>query len=267
MGDPGPSDEVKNQELAVSQAQVKLAQEAEARNSELFKLTEPGLKTAEDYYTKLSTGDPHAIFQAIAPAAEQVATQFNASKQNIADTSPRGGVRDLAMAETDMGKAGQIGRLGSQTFLSSFPALASLAGQGIGLSLGELSNSISAFGGASSTINNLGNQQEAGKAAQMGMFGAMAGGVGQIASAGITKCWIAAAIYGKLDERTLWLRFWLSHVFGARGFGKFVMWVYGKIGRQVAWFVERSSILRLGLRPLFDYALVSSTGGAQWVLR
>lgn len=78
-------------------------------------------------------------------------------------------------------------------------------------------------------------------------------GASGIAKAG--GCWIAEAIYGVDDPRTHLVRAWLNGPFRETMLGNAVMDVYLAIGRQVAWFIRRSSALRSILKPLFDKAL------------
>lgn len=135
------------------------------------------------HYQDLASGDQNAIFRAIGPAAQGVSQQFDKAKENITETTPRGGSQDLALQEADISKAGAIGNVVNQSYEGSFPALASMAGQGLGLSINEVSNAIAAFGGASNTASNLGNEQEEGKAAMLGMIGSLGGGAMELAGA------------------------------------------------------------------------------------
>lgn len=179
MGKPNPSG-TQAQEAQITQEQINLAQQQDSRASKLFDLTEPGLETAVNHYTKLSSGDPNTIFKEVAPGAQQISQKFDSAKQQISDNAPRGGAKDLAMEEADISKAGAVGNLINTSYTSSFPALANLAGKGIGLSINEVGNAISAFGGASNTASNLANQQEAGKAASMGFLSSMGGDIAML---------------------------------------------------------------------------------------
>ena len=73
-------------------------------------------------------------------------------------------------------------------------------------------------------------------------------------------CWIASAVYGgESDPRTHIVREYLNGPFRESAIGDAVMNLYLKIGRQVAWFVRRSSWLRAAFKPLFDIALRKAT--------
>jgi hypothetical protein len=96
-------------------------------------------------------------------------------------------------------------------------------------------------------------------------FGSAFGqGIGKLGAAGVSAaltCWVAAEIYGGWYEpRTVAVRQWLNTEFVKQPLGRTVMAVYRKTGRQVAWFVHRSSLLRKMLKPLFDKALYLATG-------
>ena len=258
---------------AIQTQQVDLAKGQDARSQQLFNLTEPGLATAENWYKTLSTGDPTKLFTAVAPAAEAVAGQKEAALKNIDLTAPRGGEERLAKDLTTAAAGGQVGRLITTAYTSSFPALATLAGQGIGLSINEAANAISALGGASNTAGNIMQAQASGKAATMGFLGSLAGAGGAIGAAAMPACWIAEVIYGPYDARTKMLRRWLNEVYDKDPVGKYVVALYRRFGRQVARWVARHSIARRLFKLLFDKALeragreLSGKEARAWLLR
>lgn len=112
-----------------------------------------------------------------------VAQNAKQTKDQIKDSVPRGGVKDLALAETDINKSAQIGGLETAAYEHSFADLASLGEGGVSLSINEVSNAIAAFGGASHTVGDVAHEQAAGKAAQLGFFGSLAGGAAELAAA------------------------------------------------------------------------------------
>lgn len=162
------------------QGELGLAQQQDARAKQLFDLSLPGLKTATNHYEDLASGDSSAIFKAVAPGVQATSKQFDTAKQNISDTMPRGGERNLAMEETDISKAGAVGNQINQAYEGSFNALASIAGKTAGLSVNEIANAISAFGGASNTASNIASQEEEGKAAMLGMIGSLGGSAAEL---------------------------------------------------------------------------------------
>ena len=167
---------------------------------------------------------------------------------------PRGGAKDLAAQEAQISKSGAIGSTESQAYLGAFPALASLAGQGVGLSINEVTQALSGFQGASSSNQALGQMQGAGKAETLGFLGSL--GQSAATGAGLAKgCWIAAAIFGENSLRTVRLRVYLNQVWAKESWiGWMVMKVYLRYGEFVAEQVTKRSWLRRILQPLFEYA-------------
>jgi hypothetical protein len=113
--------------------------------------------------------------------------------------------------------------------------------------------------GQSSALSDLTQAQLAQQQLEAAALTAAGGAAGAAAKA----CWIAAAVYdGWDDPRTIDVRRWLNEEFTQTFAGKITMAVYLAIGRQVAWAVSRSSLLRKLFRPVFDKALAKarSTG-------
>jgi len=65
-------------------------------------------------------------------------------------------------------------------------------------------------------------------------------------------CWIAEAIYGGDDPRTLTLRWWVTGIYEQRQQGWMFAALYRKLGRQVAAAIRHGWIPRPLLTPLFD---------------
>jgi hypothetical protein len=89
-----------------------------------------------------------------------------------------------------------------------------------------------------------------GASALLGNPGLFAGGGG--------GCWIAEAIYGPSDLRTIVLRAWLNTEFKKSPFGRCVMRLYMKFGQRVAKRVTEWPALRCGMKLLFDRASIRS---------
>lgn len=178
----GPSGEDKSTQRDIAQQNIAIAQRADSRATKLFDETEPGLGMAEKYYQALASGDPEAIFRAIAPATEQINAQSAAAKERITAEMPRGGEQRLALENNEIAKSSAVGRTATQAFTSAFPSLAQLAGTGVGLSLNEISNAIASFSGASKSTDSLMQADASGKAATMGFMGSLAGGAASIAT-------------------------------------------------------------------------------------
>lgn len=212
------------------------------------------MQTAEGFYQQLASGNAADIQKATAPATEQIAANYQQAINNLKQNMPRGGAQDLAVEEAGISKAGAIGSTEAQAYLGSFPALASLAGQGIGLSVNEISQALSGFSGASSSNQALGNMQGAGKAETLGFLGSL--GQSAATGAGLAEqgCWIAAALWGENDLRTIRIRVFLNQVWAKESrIGRMVMWAYCRWGRQVAAQVEKRAWLRRMFTPVFEY--------------
>jgi hypothetical protein len=65
-------------------------------------------------------------------------------------------------------------------------------------------------------------------------------------------CWVAEAVYGEHDPRTLLLRAWLSQAYDDRRPGWPLIAVYRRFGRAVANLIHRGYLPRTVFRPLFD---------------
>ena len=66
------------------------------------------------------------------------------------------------------------------------------------------------------------------------------------------SCWIAEALYGEDDARTLLLRAWLAVVYDERRPGWQFIVLYSTFGRPTANLIRRGLIPGALFRPLFD---------------
>jgi hypothetical protein len=180
----GPSSSTENTQNQITQQQLSLEQQQQQQSNQLFNLSYPGLQTASQYYTNLASGAPQAIATATAPAVGQINAASQSAVQQIQQNMPRGGAEQLAVSNVEQQRAGQIGNLATQSYTGAFPALASLSQGGMGLSINEIANAISAGSVASGSNANLMNAQAQGKASTMGFFGSLAGAAGLAASGG-----------------------------------------------------------------------------------
>lgn len=143
--------------LSNQSALVQIAQ-GQAKNAEqLYQLTEPGLITAEDFYSTLASGDPGAILRAISPGAQQVSEAATGARANIMANEPAGGEKNLALEQVDVGEGAQIGKMASGATVNAPNALAQLAGQGVGESISAAGTGISGYSAGSQTLASLGN--------------------------------------------------------------------------------------------------------------
>lgn len=177
----GQGDTISKQD-SIAQGQLDIAKKSQAQSEKTMGIVEPGLITAENYYSSLASGDASKIQAAIAPAASGITSNTEQAKKMITDSTPRGGAQDLALQEADISKAGQIGNLQTQAFTSSFPALASLFSGGAGISVNEISNAIASAQGASQTTAAIGQEKAQGKASTMGFLGSLSSAAGMAAA-------------------------------------------------------------------------------------
>lgn len=85
---------------------------------------------------------------------------------------------------------------------------------------------------------------------------------------GNTKnCWIAEALYGVDDLRTLVLRQWLTAVYDERRTGWPLVAVYMRYGRAAAELIRAYPALGRGIRPLFDVLLAKAFGDSARLVR
>jgi hypothetical protein len=183
VGGPSGAEQAQSQQL--TSAQIANMNASTAQSQQLFGETNPGLTMAESYYQSLASGNQSKIFSAIAPAVSQINSASQGAVQNIRNNTPRGGVEQLAEANVQQQRAGQIGQLATSAYTGAAPALASLSGQGIGLSINEMANATSAGSAASSNLNALMQNQAQGKGTTMGFLGSLAGAGGELGSAAI----------------------------------------------------------------------------------
>lgn len=250
MGGKGASSSEQATQSQITQGELAISQDQQQKSDQLYNLTYPGLQSAEQFYTQLSTGNPQSIQTATAPATEQIAKNYQQAEQNISTTMPRGGARDLALQQGQISEAGQIGATQANAYLGSFPALANLAQGGIGLSLNEVTQALSAFGGASQSNQVATQATTTGKAQTLGFIG----GLGQSAASGagvISGCWISEALFGPTNLRTILLRAFLNGVYSKTWTGRIFMWCYRRYGQFVAEQARQRTWVRRLLMPLF----------------
>ena len=251
----GGDKQAKSDAHQASALELQIAAEQNERSRNLYNLGLPGFEKALKYYDDLSSGDPDILFRAAAPAVAGITSQTEAAKENIIESAPRGGEQRLATELADVGKSSQIGNLIAKSYLSAFPALASLAQGGIGFSINEIAQAIAGGSAAGNISTNIMQADAASKGATMGFLGSLAQAGGTVAAKAI-PCWIAEVLWGKTDPRTRYLRFWLSHVWAKESVvGRVVVWLYSLLGRPVADMVYRYRPLRDLVEPVFQFGL------------
>ena len=189
MGGNGKSSEsntqLENAQVTDANALTTIAQGQAANANQLFNLGLPGLTQSENFYSTLASGDPQAIQTLLAPAAQQIQTATAGAKQNILNTAPAGGEKNLAIEQALGGQGAQVGNLASQSYLGSFNTLAQLGGAGIGLGTQAAGTGISGYGSANQALGQLGGLQIQQKGATLGALGGLASDASTVASAAI----------------------------------------------------------------------------------
>ena len=79
------------------------------------------------------------------------------------------------------------------------------------------------------------------------------GASGPRADSGSTRsmCWIAEALYGLEDPRTILLRSWLTGIHAGKRQGWLFVELYRRVGRQVGGLIRAGLLPRWTLLPLF----------------
>ena len=148
-----------------------------AQGSQLFNLALPGLEQSESYYNKLASGDPLALQRANAPAIQQITGNTQAAEKKITQDMPKGGERNLALEEADLGQGQQISQLTTGSYLGAFPSLSQLGGQNVQQGNQATQTGVSA---ESSAANQYGQMQQINNEAKSTSLGALSslGGAG-----------------------------------------------------------------------------------------
>lgn len=174
----GPSSGTQQTQNQLTQAQIASQQQASAQSAQTYATAQPGFQQAENYYQSLASGNPQQIASAVGPATSQINAASQGAVQQIQQNMPRGGAEQMAVANVEQQRAGQIGNLGTQAYTSAFPALASLSQGGLGLSTNQLATAISAGAAGSQSNAQLMQAQSAGKGSTLGFLGSLAGAGG-----------------------------------------------------------------------------------------
>ncbi len=123
----------------------------------------------------------------------------------------------------------------------------------------------SSGGSAATGAVNAATNADAASMSWLGALGSAAGGaVGGWASGGFKMpggCWVAAELYGGWqDPRTISVRRWLYTEFIKSFYGKFILGLYTKFGRQVAQYIKTHRRTRAVFQYIFDKALEKAQG-------
>ena len=171
----GMSSEYQSAMAANSTALTQLAQQQGANAQQLFQESNPGFQSAEQFYTALSSGDPYAISRATAPAVAQINQSTAGAKQNILQSDPNGGEKNLALEQADVAQGSEIGKVGAGAYAGSFNALASLAGQGTGEGISSAGAATQAYGASNQGWGQIGQMQIEQKGNTLGAISSLGG--------------------------------------------------------------------------------------------
>jgi len=174
-GSKGGNATAENAQTGLAQQLTTLLGQQQGESSQLFNLAFPAMSQATDFYSGLASGSPDIISRLIAPAAQQVSQATAGAKQNILQTSPAGGERNLALSQADVNQGAQLGALASQGFTSAFNNLAQLGTSGVGQGMSAAGTAIGAGQAAGNQWSQIVQENIAQKGASLGAFGQLAG--------------------------------------------------------------------------------------------
>jgi hypothetical protein len=167
---------------------TQLLQQQGGESNQLFNLAFPGQIQATDFYSALASGDPGKIASVISPAVQQVSQATSGAKQNIMQTAPAGGEKNLALEQADVSQGAQVGSLASQGYIQAFNALGQLGTSGVSQSTGAAGTAISAGQAAGNQWGQIVQQNIAQKGANLGAFSSLGsaaiGGGAELGAAG-----------------------------------------------------------------------------------
>lgn len=185
MGGGGGKGSVSNATAEQGQAGLanqltSLLSQEQGQSQQLFNLAFPAEQTSQNFYSALASGDPDLISKVLAPAAQQINQATAGAKQNIMQTAPAGGEKNLALENLNVDQEKQLGANASQGYTGSFNALAQMGSGGVSQSQGAASTAIGAGSAAGTQWSDIVKENTEEKGATMGAFGGLAGGVGSI---------------------------------------------------------------------------------------
>ncbi len=251
-GKPGENAKLQNAQTSLAQQMAATGATSTAEGSQLFNLALPGLEQSEAYYGKLASGDPLALQRANAPAIQGINANTQSAEKNIIANNPKGGERNLALEEANLGQGQQISQLTTGSYLGAFPSLAQLGGQNVSQGNQATSTGVQAENAAANQYGQLQQINNEQKATALGAYGSLGG---SLLEAGGEMCWIAMAYWGDFDERTILVRAWLKGTYSQTFIGSAVVCLYRKYGQYVAKKFTQYSAVRAVLSPLFDWFL------------
>lgn len=129
------ADRQAQQQLAIQQQQLALQRQQFGLTQEAFNLGKSAWLPARDYWQALMGGG-QAARVAVGPSAELIGEVGDATRRTIGENLPRGGERNLATAQSQIGQQRDISRLYAGVQPQAAQMLGALSGQQTGASVG-----------------------------------------------------------------------------------------------------------------------------------
>lgn len=174
-GNSGEDAQLQAAQSNLANVMATTGQQSAQQGSTLFNLALPGLQKAQSYYGKLSSGDPNALATANAPAIQSITGQSNEALKNIFQNAPRGGAKDLAIADADLSKGAQISQLTTGSYTGAFPSLAQLGGQNVSQGTAATGTGLQGMNAAANQYGQLQQINNEQKATQLGFISSLGG--------------------------------------------------------------------------------------------
>lgn len=124
-----------------------------------YALSRPALSRAIGLYSRLAGGDRSTVQSTIAPEVASINQNYEGSQRYLDQQGVRGGTRDMAVADLNRQRTGQVGMLPMQARMGAAGALASLGSSGTGQALSGLSAATAGANGAGATYLGLAGQE------------------------------------------------------------------------------------------------------------
>jgi hypothetical protein len=176
------------QEQALSAQQLQLGQKysdmADKSMSELTTLTAPQVTANTNLINAANSGDYSKLIQAAGPQVGTVSSGMEQARQQIINSVPAGAGRDAALAQIPIQASGAQASALNQAYTGALNSQTQIGSMFGGIGLQQAGAGISSTNAASSTLSNVAQQQNQGKASTMGFLGSLAGGAGSIVGGG-----------------------------------------------------------------------------------
>lgn len=223
----------------IANRQVGIGERSAALGEQFANIAKPYLTKAGDYWSALLSGDKGKMQEAVAPAAEQISQLYTGARKNIENFLPRGGERNLAVAQLPQAQAGDLARLYAGVQPQAAGALGALASGGASSGVGLSSVGASYGGNAASAGSSLLNYYGQAAQGRGQAIGGAATGLGtylgyKAATGGL--CWLAFATFGNA-ARAWRLRYHMLY--------RAPVWLrllYRSMGRALAAVVRHSTV-------------------------